>query len=68
MTKVDIDAVNEYKLGELLHWCDQNVAARGDILNKSWDWDFNALGAGLFDMYFSFSDPKMATMFSLRWL
>lgn len=48
---------------EMIHWCYANV----DANNLNWEWSYDDDSDLNSDVNFYFRDPRMATLFTLRW-
>lgn len=62
-SKVFIPIIDSDKVVEMIHWCYANV----DANNLNWEWSYVDDSDLNSDVNFYFRDPRMATLFSLRW-
>ena len=62
-TMVYIPVTGSSNVAEMINWCYNNV----DRHNLNWDWDFVDDSDLNSDANFYFRDPKIATVFSLKW-
>ena len=62
--KVYVRILDTDRVVEMIHWCYSNV----DANNLNWEWSYVDDSDLNSDVHFYFRDPKMATLFALRWL
>lgn len=62
-TKIYICIMDSDRIAEMIHWCYNNV----DRHNLNWDWSYVDDSDINSDVNFYFRDPKVATVFSLKW-
>lgn len=62
--KVFVPIKDTDKVTDMINWCYANV----DRNNFNWEWSYVDDSDMNSDVRFYFRDPKMATVFSLRWL
>ena len=61
--EIGLDDSEDFMTDYMIDWCyDNNLK-----WNKDWLWEYATSSAKERDVIFSFSDPKNATMFSLKW-
>lgn len=61
--KVYIPIMDSDRVVEMINWCYANV----DAHNLNWEWSYVDDSDLNSDVHFYFRDPKMATLFTLRW-
>ena len=61
--RVFIPVMDSDRVVEMIHWCYTNV----DANNLNWEWSYDDDSDLNSDVNFYFRDPRMATLFTLRW-
>lgn len=60
--KISMADSDDYTIDDMIDWCDAYMFTKG-----AWDWEYATGSADERDVEFYFKDPKIATLFSLKW-